>query len=315
MHFVIVFLFLGLFMGILFSGIYAQELILPPKQQLKAGVAIHDIKCKAEFELVFKATDGSPACVKPTSVEKLIARGWATDQSPPESSEDDVTVGDGVTLGDSDKIILMFSPDPSFDVLLNQRLGPEDYIGSGQSKILDRFSIPKTILIVTSIADVQSTIPMAQLNGYDAIAYDNEGWDLTPQEEKDNPAKSTDTASGIVRNAQLEFVSAADKKHMELQYLGVDWTKVDLTILQLQKARSNQEFIDLATQFASHIKQTSPDTKITVQVNTYFASLDEIENRIKAVENLIDGYSIICQKTSQGCTLEDLDSLLTVLGR
>jgi len=308
-------------MGILFSGIYAQELILPPKQQLKAGVAIHDIKCKAEFELVFKATDGSPACVKPTSVEKLIERGWATDQTPPESSEerittgDSVTVGDGVTLGDSDKIILMFSPDPSFDELVNQRLGPEDYIASARSKVLDRFSIPKTILIVTSIADVQSAIPIAQLNGYDAIAYDNEGWDLTPQEEKDNPAKSTDTASGIVRNAQLEFISAGDKKHMELQYLGVDWTKVDLTILQLQRAKSNQEFIDLATQFASHIKQTSPDTIITVQVNTNFASLDEIENRIKAVENLIDGYSIICQKTSQGCTLEDLDSLLTVLGR
>jgi len=88
-------------MGILFSGIYAQELIVPPKQQLKAGVAIHDIKCKAEFELIFKATDGSPACVKPTSVEKLIERGWATDQSPPESSEDGVTVGDSITSRDS----------------------------------------------------------------------------------------------------------------------------------------------------------------------------------------------------------------------
>jgi len=315
LNFVTVFLILGLFMSMLFSGIYAQELILPPKQQLKAGVAINDIQCKAEFELIFKATDGSPACVKPTSVEKLIARGWATDQIPPESSEDGVTVGDGVTLGDSDKIIIMFSPDSSFDALLKQRLGPEDYIASGQSTILDRFSIPKTVLIEPSIAKIESAIPMAKLNGYHAIAYDNEGWELTPQEEQDNPAKSTDTASGIVRDAQLEFVSAGDKKNMELQYLEVDWTKVDLTILQLQKARSNQEFIDLATQFASHIKQTSPDTKVIVQVNTYYASLDEIENRIKAVENLIDGYSILCIKPNQGCTLEDLDSLLTVLGR
>ena len=33
--------------------------------------------CKEGFELVFKATNGMPACVFPSSVEKLIAYGWA----------------------------------------------------------------------------------------------------------------------------------------------------------------------------------------------------------------------------------------------
>ena len=34
--------------------------------------------CKEGYRLVFKATNGSPTCVFPDSVEKLIQRGWAT---------------------------------------------------------------------------------------------------------------------------------------------------------------------------------------------------------------------------------------------
>jgi len=34
--------------------------------------------CKEGQELIFKTTDGSPACVKPTTAEMLIQRGWAT---------------------------------------------------------------------------------------------------------------------------------------------------------------------------------------------------------------------------------------------
>jgi YVTN family beta-propeller protein len=34
--------------------------------------------CKEGYRLVFKATNGSPACVFPDSVEKLIERGWAS---------------------------------------------------------------------------------------------------------------------------------------------------------------------------------------------------------------------------------------------
>ena len=34
--------------------------------------------CKEGLELIFKTTDGSPACVKPITAEILIQRGWAT---------------------------------------------------------------------------------------------------------------------------------------------------------------------------------------------------------------------------------------------
>jgi len=52
------------------------EKIPPPKQQLKNNVAPTDILCKTDLILIFKATDNSPACVKPSTAQKLLERGW-----------------------------------------------------------------------------------------------------------------------------------------------------------------------------------------------------------------------------------------------
>jgi len=48
-----------------------------PKQQVDFGFLPQEIKCKEGLNLIFKSTDGSPACVKPESIQKLIERGWA----------------------------------------------------------------------------------------------------------------------------------------------------------------------------------------------------------------------------------------------
>ena len=48
-----------------------------PLKQIKSGVAIKDVKCTNNFQLIFKAEDGSPACVKPDTSKILIERGWA----------------------------------------------------------------------------------------------------------------------------------------------------------------------------------------------------------------------------------------------
>ena len=54
------------------------EFVPPPQQQLKNGFLPQQVICKEGLELIFKSTDGSPACVKPTTAEKLIERGWAS---------------------------------------------------------------------------------------------------------------------------------------------------------------------------------------------------------------------------------------------
>ena len=51
--------------------------ILSPLKQMQSGVSTKDVLCKEGLELIFKASDGSAACVMPSSVSKLIERGWA----------------------------------------------------------------------------------------------------------------------------------------------------------------------------------------------------------------------------------------------
>jgi len=49
----------------------------PPLKQINEGVSPDHVTCTEGLELVLKKSNGMPACVKPSSVEKLIERGWA----------------------------------------------------------------------------------------------------------------------------------------------------------------------------------------------------------------------------------------------
>jgi len=51
--------------------------ILAPLKQMQSGVSAESVVCKEGLELIFKASDGSAACVMPSSVSKLVERGWA----------------------------------------------------------------------------------------------------------------------------------------------------------------------------------------------------------------------------------------------
>lgn len=51
---------------------------LSPLKQFESGISPQDVKCKEGLQLVLKAEDGSPACVKPDTVSKLVERGWAS---------------------------------------------------------------------------------------------------------------------------------------------------------------------------------------------------------------------------------------------
>ena len=49
----------------------------PPLKQLKTGTPKYRILCDFDLGLVFKSTNGQPACVKPSTYWKLLDRGWA----------------------------------------------------------------------------------------------------------------------------------------------------------------------------------------------------------------------------------------------
>ncbi len=50
---------------------------ISPHKQVSSGTNPQDVICSEGLELIFKSTDNSPACVKPSTAEKLIQRGWA----------------------------------------------------------------------------------------------------------------------------------------------------------------------------------------------------------------------------------------------
>ena len=53
------------------------EFLLPPLTLHHAGISSDEIVCKDKLELVIKANDNFPACVKSGTKDKLIERGWA----------------------------------------------------------------------------------------------------------------------------------------------------------------------------------------------------------------------------------------------
>ncbi len=54
-----------------------------PKQQTNVGILPSEVQCKEGLQLIFKSTDGSPACVKPKTATKLVERGWGTNTPLP----------------------------------------------------------------------------------------------------------------------------------------------------------------------------------------------------------------------------------------
>ncbi len=48
---------------------------LPPLKQINIGKLLDEITCKRDF-ILLSNYDGKPACVKNTSIQKLIQRGW-----------------------------------------------------------------------------------------------------------------------------------------------------------------------------------------------------------------------------------------------
>lgn len=56
---------------------YGSDYVLPPNLQMRYSLDPQEIECKSGLELIFKKI-GSPKCVKPSSVEKLVQRGWGS---------------------------------------------------------------------------------------------------------------------------------------------------------------------------------------------------------------------------------------------
>ena len=80
----------------LVSNAYASTTLLSPLKQIKSGVSLYDVKCKDGLELVVKASNNTPACVKPHTVWKLSGIGWLQRYDNNSGNSYDVCAGCGV---------------------------------------------------------------------------------------------------------------------------------------------------------------------------------------------------------------------------
>jgi len=55
----------------------------PPLKQIASGASPHEVICSEGLELIFKVTNGFPACVKPSTATKLVEREWGTNTPLP----------------------------------------------------------------------------------------------------------------------------------------------------------------------------------------------------------------------------------------
>ena len=88
MKFLFIFsIFLAFSIGIYsFSTVYAEQSAAltssiayfpPPLKQIRDGQNPANVTCTEGLEIILKQSNGLPACIKPSSVAKLIQRGWA----------------------------------------------------------------------------------------------------------------------------------------------------------------------------------------------------------------------------------------------
>ena len=54
-----------------------EQIMMSPHKQMDSGVTAEDVVCKEGLELIIKASNSSAACVKPSTAQVLIQRGWA----------------------------------------------------------------------------------------------------------------------------------------------------------------------------------------------------------------------------------------------
>lgn len=62
-----------------YAEVFDVKSVKSPLKQFKSGIPFDEIQCKDNLVLIQKS-DGSPACVKPKSINTLILRGWADEK-------------------------------------------------------------------------------------------------------------------------------------------------------------------------------------------------------------------------------------------
>ena len=213
--------------------------------------------------------------------------------------------------GETYYAILAVMPDEIKDSV-QTRLGSDAYVGSFRVSALNKFPNNQIMLLGYSNQTTLQAIIDAKANGFSAVAYDNEennGALSTPQEELDDPALFTNYLGGLVKSAGLKYVVAPTRSLLQIEYQGVNWNNVDIVIMQLQRAQSVTEFVEIGSRVGNYVNSQSSSTVILAQVNPNFQTMAEIRDELTQLRNIIDGVSIICSQCTDSQFNELIDNV------
>ncbi len=214
------------------------------------------------------------------------------------------------------RLIATFAPQLDDSLLSVLDKYKTDFGISFRIKNLQTYDSQKRILLGYSSESIDKAILQAgsAFMQIKYIGYDNEpnnGNLSTPTDETTDPAYFTNRLADTVHTAGFKYAITPSRDMLQLEYQKVDWTKIDLIVIQMQKITGNEtryhNFLDPITSF---IKEKSPNTLVLVQVNPQFDSIQNIASVVKGTKN-IDGISIVVI----GSTSNDIDNLLTLLSR
>lgn len=180
--------------------------------------------------------------------------------------------------------------------------------------LLEKYPNEQHMLLTESHEAIRNGIAEARQTGVrlDYVVYDNErsNYNLsTPESELVNPAASTNQAMDIIHNAGLKAAICPTRSLLKEEMSGVQWSKVDLVVLQMQKVVGVAEFYDLTTKVAQLARPQNPDIIIIVQVSPALASNAEIIESVKKVKPYINGVQVLWNLENDAV----LDDLLTRL--
>jgi hypothetical protein len=201
--------------------------------------------------------------------------------------------------------------------VIKDHLDDDDFINNFRIPVLDAYPDQVKALNVESLGVLQEAVDNGiPASGVDVefIEYDNEAGngDLsTPPEELVDPAASTNQAMDLINEAGYKSGVAPTRKLLMEELDGVQWSKVDYVVMQLQKVVGTQEFRNIANEVSETTREQNPNIIIFAQINPALNSVEEIVDAINEIRDHIDGVGIVWNMSDAS----RLDELLTALGR
>jgi hypothetical protein len=208
--------------------------------------------------------------------------------------------------------ILTVSSDKKTEMVINYHLNDSDFVNNFRIDRLANYPQQQHILNEASISDIQRAIdkeiPESGIK-IDYIVYDIEEWDKTPIEEQENPVDSINKAADIVHAAGYGFGISPSRQLLASGLDKMDWQKTELLIIQTQKLVGTEDFKDTTHNISNTVRSENPRCMLMVQVNPSLNTTDKMVNAINSVRDVIDGVSIIWNKSEASMLNELLTSL------